>query len=288
VYCFSWVGVKSNHIFETPNLNNPVTNTDFKPVDWEYPKSSTEAEHLVLLLKACREAMDAYSCTLPTKHHFELTVACPAGKQNYDNMDLPGMDKYLDFWNLMAYDYAGSWDAKAGHQANLRPNEKSRDCTPFNTVQAVEHYKSKRVNSSKIVLGMPLYGRAFENTDGLGEPYQGVGQGTWEAGVYDFKVLPLAGAEEHYDAESGASYSYDPVKRQLVTYDTVDMAKRKSDWIKREGLGGAMWWESSADKTGNESLIENVVATLGILEDSHNCVDYPHSKFDNLKHSFKE
>merc|ERR1711881_223836 len=51
-------------------------------IDWEYPKSSAEAEQFVLLLKACRDAMDEYSCTLPQKHHFELTVACPAGPQN--------------------------------------------------------------------------------------------------------------------------------------------------------------------------------------------------------------
>lgn len=211
-------------------------------IDWEYPKSSTEAEHFVLLLKACREAMDTYSSTLPQKNHFELTVASPAGPQNYNNMDLKGMDLYLDFWNLMAYDYAGSWDSKAGHQANLFPSKENPDATPFSTVQAVEHYKSQGVAANKIVLGLPLYGRAFENTDGLGKPYNGVGEGSWESGVWDYKALPKAGAEERVDEEAGASYSYDSTKRVLVTYDTVGMAKRKAEWIKKECLGGGMWY----------------------------------------------
>ena len=255
-------------------------------IDWEYPKSKTEAKHFVLLLKSCREARDSYSSTLPEKNRFELTVACPAGPQNYTNMDIRGMDKYLDFWNLMAYDYAGSWDATAGHQANLLPS-KHQAHTPYNTQQAVEHYKSQGVHSSKIVLGMPLYGRAFENTHGLGKPYQGVGEGSWEAGVWDFKALPLPGAEEKYDKEAGASYSYDEAKRQLITYDTVEMVRKKAEWIKKERLGGAMWWESSADRTGSGSLIGNVVEVMGQLDRKQNCLDYPQSKYDNLKNGFK-
>lgn len=231
--------------------------------------------------------MDTYSNSLAQRYHFELTVACPAGPQNYNNLDIKSMDHYLDFWNLMAYDYAGSWDLTAGHQANLRHSGQNSQCTPFNTQQAVEHYRKQGVNEHKIVLGMPLYGRAFENTDGLGKPYQGVGEGTWEGGVYDFKALPLAGAHEEYDEDAVASYSYDPVKRQLITYDTVGMAKRKAEWIKRENLGGAMWWESSADRTGEESLVENVVKSLGAISCSKNCLDYPESKYDNLRNGFQ-
>ncbi|KAF4631196.1 hypothetical protein G7Y89_g6937 [Cudoniella acicularis] len=252
-------------------------------IDWEYPKSPSEAEYFVLLLKACREAMDAYSGTLPQKHHFELTVACPAGPQNYKNMDIKAMDHYLDFWNLMAYDYAGSWDATAGHQANIHPSKHNPAATPFNTHQAVEHYQRQGVHPSKIVLGMPLYGRAFTNTDGIGKPFNGVGEGSWENGVYDYKVLPLPGAKERYDEEACATYSYDAAKKHLVTYDTVGMVREKAVWVKRHGLGGAMWWESSADKTGEQSLIGVAASELGKLEDKHNCIVYPHSKYENLR-----
>jgi chitinase len=256
-------------------------------IDWEYPKSATEAQDFVLLLKECREAMDAYSSRVCVNHHFELTVACPAGSQNYNNMDIRGMDRYLDFWNLMAYDYAGSWDTHAGHQANLRPSRDNLKATPFNTEQAVEHYKAQGVNPSKIVIGMPLYGRAFENTNGLGYPFSGVGEGTWENGVYDFKMLPLPGARLHYDEDAGASYSYDEAKKQLVSFDTVEMARRKAEWIKQQGLGGAMWWESSADRAGGEGLIDRVVSCLGTLDSRPNCLEYPESKYDNLKTGFK-
>jgi chitinase len=258
-------------------------------IDWEYPSSPAEAADLVSLLQECRSALDAYASTVPGNPHFELTVACPAGAKNYEQLDLPAMDRLLDFWNLMAYDYAGSWDSVAAHQANLFPSRENPASTPFSTSTVIDYYTSHGVAASKIVLGMPLYGRAFENTDGVGKPYSGVGQGTWEAGVYDYKVLPLEGALEHEDHELGASYCYHPEKKLLVSYDTVGMARRKAQYIKENGLGGAMWWESSADKPGNDSLIGNVVEVFGGpqgLRQEENYVVYPESKYDNLRSGF--
>jgi len=258
-------------------------------IDWEYPQNAAEAADYVSLLKECRCELDQYGATLSPPYHFELTVACPAGAQNYEKLDLPAMDQLLDFWNLMAYDYAGSWDQVAAHQANLYRHPSNSASTPFSTCAALDYYTCHGVPADKIVLGMPLYGRAFENTDGLGKPYNGIGDGTWERGVYDYKKLPLAGACEHHDREAGASYCYDQNKRTLVSYDTVEMARQKAIFIKEKGLGGAMWWESSGDKEGCDSLIGTIVADLEKghgLRREHNCLTYPSSKYDNLRTGF--
>lgn len=215
-------------------------------------------------------------------------MACPAGAQNYEKLDMPGMDQYLDFWNLMAYDFAGSWDQTSGHQANLYKSAQNPAATPFSTDEAVKYYESQGVRRDKVVLGMPIYGRAFEGTDGLGKPYSGVGEGTWENGVFDYKKLPLDGCNEILDEESGATYCYDASRKKLVTYDTPEMARRKAEWIKRQGLGGGMWWESSADKKGDQSLIGIVVGAFGQggLQKKKNELQYPHSKFENLRNGF--
>ncbi|KAI9886632.1 MAG: Aureobasidin resistance protein Aur1 [Watsoniomyces obsoletus] len=212
----------------------------------------------------------------------------PSGAKNYEKLRISEMDQYLDLWNLMAYDYAGSWDSNSGHQSNLRPSRSNPPSTPFNTEDAINHYIRSGVSSSKILLGMPLYGRAFLETDGPGRPYTGgVGPGSWENGIWDYKVLPQPGAQEIRDDEAGATYSYDSNKRVMVSYDTLDAARWKAQYIKDRGLGGVMWWESSGDRNGEGSLIGTVTQNLDSrLDTSENSLSYPESKYDNLKNGF--
>ena len=104
-------------------------------------------------------------------------------------------------------------------------------------------------------MGMPLYGRAFASTKGPGQPFSGTGEGSWEQGVWDYKVLPQQGAQQFIDHQSGASWSYDANKQLMVSYDSPEMAKVKTDFIKSQGLGGSMWWESSGDVSSLSRLI---------------------------------
>ncbi|KAL2045624.1 hypothetical protein N7G274_002052 [Stereocaulon virgatum] len=257
-------------------------------IDWEYPKNDQEAQNLVELLEETREALNAYH-SAHKEGKMLLTIACPAGPQNYEKLRIKAMNPYLDFWNLMAYDYAGSWDPTAGHQSNIYPSYSNPTSTPFSTIRAVEHYKSHGVHPSKIILGMPLYGRAFQSTEGPGKPFCETGEGSWEQGVWDYKALPHKGARERNDFEIGASWSFDAERKVMVSYDTREMARFKAEWVKvKGGLGGAMWWESSGDRKGEESIISAVNQVFGSanMDRSNNTLEYPTSKFENLRKGF--
>ncbi|GMF68729.1 unnamed protein product [Aspergillus oryzae] len=227
---------------------------------------------------------------------FYLTIACPAGKEHYSKLRLREMTPYLDFYNLMAYDYAGSWDSVAGHQANIYPSPDRPGSTPFSTVDALTYYETAGlVPRSKIVVGMPIYGRAFTNTDGPGTSFSGVGEGSWENGVWDYKALPKPGATEYVDPSIGASWSYDPATRTMVSYDNVRMSEIKATFIRHHGLAGGMWWETSGDKGGKTankadgSLIGTFVEGVGgpaALDQTPNALAYPESKYDNLRAGF--
>ena len=76
----------------------------------------------------------------------------------------------------------------------------------------------------------------------------------------------------------------------MISYDSPQVATEKVEYIKNGGLGGAMWWETSGDRPGDssDSLINITVQGLGgyggrHMEKSNNCLEYPQSKYDNLK-----
>jgi chitinase len=222
-------------------------------------------------------------------------------------MPIAEMDPYVDNWNLMAFDYqGGGFSNFTGHLSNVyasQTNPKStngwdsdkKEYVPFNTKQAIDYYKAHIASPSKIQLGMPLYGRSFANVvdlskDGraMGQKFNGSGEGTLEPGTLDYKVLPQNGTKVYTSQEVLASWSWDPIKKQVVSFDTPKVALWKTDFLKKEGLGGAWWWESSGDRksTDDKSIVSTVVGELGgerNLRQSRNNLYYPKSKFYNIR-----
>ena len=88
-------------------------------VDWEYPESSSDAQTYVELLRGLRHALDEYAQRV-NQPRFLLTIAAPCVPDKIDKLRVSEMDEVLDLWNLMAYDFSGSWDERANHQANLK------------------------------------------------------------------------------------------------------------------------------------------------------------------------
>ncbi|KAF1927503.1 glycoside hydrolase family 18 protein [Didymella exigua CBS 183.55] len=256
-------------------------------VDWEYPEDATDAANLVETLRLCRELYDEYSAKYAYGYHFNVDVSAPAGPKNYNKLDIAGMDPYVTLWNLMAFDYMGpGFSNYTGHLSNVYPSRSNPRATDFNTVQAVDHYTSQIASSRKLILGMPLYGRSFANTNGLGQKFNGSGDGTWEAGVLDYKVLPLNGSTVYTDKKAIASWSYDNETRQFVTFDTPEVQTLKAKYLKKERLGGAWWWDSSSDRKDDKSLVSTVSEALGGVQGlqlNQNNLYYPLSKYDNIR-----
>lgn len=178
-----------------------------------------------------------------------------------------------------------AWDRKTGYLANLHGS-------PPSLVASVDYYRRNGVPDAKLIMGVPAYGRSFANTeDSIPSPFSGAGRGSWEAGVYDYKVLPLTGTTAKYDWGSVGVSCYDAAQRELTVYEDVATLRCKMEWAAANRLGGAMMWELSGDKTcEEESLVkamsEWAIRQGGEIENSPNHLCYPRSIYDNVRKGF--
>ncbi|KAI0047878.1 carbohydrate-binding module family 5 protein [Auriscalpium vulgare] len=248
-------------------------------LDFEYPADSAQGQGFASLFTELRAAFTQLQAQKGDSQPYQITVAVSAGSANYANIVVPQIDSAITYWNLMAYDYAGSWLTFADNQANLYGGAR----TNVSTDAAVKWYLSQGATASKINMGIPLYGRAFEATTGLGAPYNGIGPGTTEAGIYSYTSLPLAGAKVFENTTDVSSYSYDASKQELVSYDTPHIATLKAQYVQSKGLAGSMFWDLSTDKVGSDSLVGTTAGVYGGLDTTLNHISFPSSKWDNIR-----
>lgn len=237
-------------------------------VDWEYPQRH-EMPQFVELLRGIHKKLKAIDTRL------SLSIAAPAGHDKIDAFDIKAVDQYLTFWNLMLYDFAGGWLQKTGFHSNLFGDNGDN---PLNVDDIVKRYASSGVAREKLVMGMPLYGRAFfgANGAGIGQPFSKergpnppVDQDT-----VDYNKLPLGSQE--MDPRKVLALCFD--RGVFISYDNVDCTKIKARYVMSNGLGGGMWWDSAGDKKGDESLVETFAKEVGV-ERVENIIGYSKSKY---------
>ena len=149
------------------------------------------------------ELLDSVRRFLPSPR-FIVTSALPAGEWALKNIDVGRASRYLDHINLMAYDFAGSWLPTSGHQSQLHaPPAPPGDVAAISGHSGATHLISNGVPPSKIVLGIPSYGRSFVGADGVGQPYTG---SAGDDGTFEYKDLPRPEAKEYVDEGAAAAF----------------------------------------------------------------------------------
>ncbi|KAK6536311.1 hypothetical protein TWF281_000551 [Arthrobotrys megalospora] len=261
---------------------------DGADLDWEYPMSEVTAAAHAETLKFLRQELDAAASSVGASR-MELSIAASVGPDKIQWLKLKEIDAYLDFINIMGYDMAGSWLTTAGHASPffMATDGSTPDAA---VVPAVDMYIAGGIDPRKLNIAMPIYGRAFENTDGPGKPYSGVGPGTYpvEPGIYDYKALPLTQQDIIFEDEKIlASWSYNAQARRMVSFDTPRITYLKAKYVKERGLGGIAFWQTSADKMMKGSnLVESAIEGLGgrgTFEQFDNHLEYKSSKYPNVR-----
>nr|UEK51574.1 Cht10-like protein [Parasacculina yatsui] len=226
-------------------------------LDWEYPAcpqgecSPQYAQDKTNFATLVREMREAFG------DRYLITAAVSASKEKiqkgYDGVELA---RHLDFINVMAYDFYGAWDRKAGHVSPFRDYPQSGN-SDNNVVASISHWKAAGVPVNKLVLGMPMYGRGVTldsaSNHQLGAPGNQPsqqGQYTRENGylsLYEVCEKVLQDGYQIVKDPNGNIGPYIRKDRQWISYDDWDMIKTKSEWALSEGLAGAMIWSLALD-----------------------------------------
>ncbi|KAJ6616452.1 glycoside hydrolase [Mycena sp. CBHHK59/15] len=256
-------------------------------IDMEFPKTASQGQNLADLSGELRAAFKKLEQANGNASHYQLSAAVSAGVDNSAYLVIPKMDKALDFWNIMSYDYSGNWTSQSDNQANLYnvPGSVSNASTDdaVNRFILMGATANKIVMGNHVITGIPLFGQLFEGTSGIGQHYSKVGSA--DEGSIPYKKLPLDGATVVEDNITVSSYSYNSETRELVSYDTPAIVRMKADYVVKHGLAGAMYWEISGDKVGPESLVAAVAGVFHSLDQTQNCISYPDSKWDNIRNN---
>jgi chitinase len=243
-------------------------------VDWEYPVGGglegnktrpEDRRNFTLLLAALRKELDARGAA--DRKKYLLTIAAPAGPRTFANLELDRIHAYLDWINLMTYDFHGGWDAATNFNAPLYASSKDPTADEtirkhFNVDSAVKAYLAAGVPAEKIVVGVPFYGRGWGGVknvnDGLYQPKgPGLPRGTWEDGVWDYKDLAanyVGKYRRHWHDEAKVPWLFDEKGGRMISYDDPESVKIKGEYIRDHKLGGAMFWELSADDAKSSLL----------------------------------
>ncbi|MCX4765009.1 glycoside hydrolase family 18 chitinase [Streptomyces sp. NBC_01275] len=229
-------------------------------IDWEYPNAcglscdTSGAAAYKNLMSALRAKFGAANLVTAA------TTADGTSGGKIDAADYAGAAQYVDWYNVMTYDFFGAFDADGPTAPHSPLTTYSGIPTPgFTTADAIAKFKSKGVPASKLLIGIGFYGRGWTGVtqDAPGGTATGPAPGTYEQGIEDYKVLktscPATGTI--------AGTAYAKCGSNWWSYDTPATIGTKMAWAKTQGLGGAFFWEFSGD-TSNGELVTAINSGL--------------------------
>ncbi|MCF7752544.1 glycoside hydrolase family 18 protein [Bacillus subtilis subsp. subtilis] len=237
-------------------------------IDWEFPVYGGPLEitdrpqdrrNMTLLVQEFRRQLDVAGKA--RSQHLLLTAALPAGRVQTDgaydparSYELKALGQVLDFINLMSYDMGTGFSAVSTFNAPLREvpaDPLAAAQRRWNNVEgAVAYYQQHGVPASKLVLGVPFYGRGFRVTgdanDGLYQPYGApFDAGDWRRIRSEFLGKP--GWQRHWHPVAQSPWLYNRAERIFISYEDPTSIGIRADFAKSAALRGVFTWELTGD-----------------------------------------
>lgn len=190
-------------------------------VSWEYPSNPQQAYDFLALLATIRGHFPG--------DRYILSAALPADKAVLQLIDLKEAARHLDYINLVAYDFFGTWTSNSGHHAQLYAMAKDETSAS----SGVGYLMSHGFPADGILLGIPTHGHSFLHATGPGQALKDRGE---YDGTCEYHNLPRKGSKETVDKRRiAAQCTASDVG--FITYDNPETVKVKAAFVKQKGLG---------------------------------------------------
>jgi chitinase len=224
-------------------------------IDWEYPGRPgyqgniyrpEDKQNYTLLFRDLRRQLDTLQ--QQTGRKYLVTTAVGGFKSYLNNADMGSAQQYLDYVNLMTYDYAGGRTAR--HHTNLYASKLYQ--SPEFADNAVREFMTAGVPASKLVMGVAFYGRVSNlavGAKGIGDTVASTSRGKGYTTIKD-SLLKQAGFKLYRDRKAKAPYLYNAETRQFITFDNEWSVRKKCKYVKAKGMAGVMFWEYDSDLKG--------------------------------------
>ncbi|WP_373494188.1 glycoside hydrolase family 18 protein [Aquiflexum sp.] len=218
--------------------------------DWEYPGlpgdnntyRTEDKENFVFMLKSVREALDSLGALNNT--HYLSTIASAGFKEYLDVNDMAEAQKYLDFINIMTYDFIVQGNKPTGHHTNLFAGDQEKRSAE----NAVMDHVDAGIPIEKLVMGMAFYGRSWQEVNPENNGLYQMGKG-WKGFPYS-AIEELIASDDYvrfWDDVAKAPYLWNATDKIFVTYEDPESIFNKVQFIKKHNMGGAMFWEYNED-----------------------------------------
>lgn len=215
-------------------------------IDWEFPQNATDKATQNLLIETIRHKFNSSPQPAPS---WLISMAVTSENWYGQWNDYHTLNEYVDFYNLMTYDFHGSWSDHSGHNSPIyRGNDPYPD-TEQNIETALNYTMSisPTIPLDKINVGIPFYGRSFTTTENLYDSCAG----RCSTIDYDYnEIVPLInnGWTEHWDRASQVPYLLNDTGVGMLTYDNPRSVQLKVTYaLKEVNVGGIFVWELGAD-----------------------------------------
>lgn len=224
-------------------------------IDWEVPANPAQTAQLTAFVQELRARFNQVNSS------WLITMAVPPTHFGGQHFDYTQLVDHVDWFNVMCYDFYGSWSGYAGHNSPLYQHPNDPTSAGADSV-SVAYMLSRGVPKSKFVLGIPFYAVQF-NAPGL---YQKMtNTATSNPGYQDVVNNLDAGWTYHWDSVAQVPYVLNATSTQFISFEDTNSVKRKVDFSVRQQLAGVMIWELSQAlmNNGSQPLLEVIGREAG-------------------------